>query len=84
MPGSCPALLIDLSDTQFPCSFIDDVIQVSACPRLFFARILFIFLKILFIYSPETHTERQTHRQREKQAPHGEPDAELDLRTPGS
>ena len=28
--------------------------------------------------------ERQTHRQREKQAPHGEPNVGLDPRTPGS
>ena len=34
----------------------------------------FLFvLKILFIYSWETHRERQRHRQREKQAPHKEP-----------
>ena len=29
-------------------------------------------------------TERQRHKQREKQAPCGEPDAALDPRTPGS
>ena len=36
-----------------------------------------LFFKILFIYSWETHTqrERQKHRQREKQALYGEPDA---------
>ena len=45
---------------------------------------LFIFLKILFIYSWETHRERQRHRQREKQASYGEPDAGLDPRTSGS
>ena len=28
--------------------------------------------------------ERQRHRQREKQAPHGEPNVELEPRTPGS
>ena len=38
------------------------------------------FLKILFI-SQETHTEKQRHRQREKQAPCREPDVGLD---PGS
>ena len=43
------------------------------------------FLKnILFIYSWETHRERQRHRQREKEAPCREPDAELDPRTLGS
>ena len=31
-----------------------------------------------------THRERQRHRQRDKQAPCGEPDAGLDPRTPGS
>ena len=40
------------------------------------------FLKILFIYSWETHSQRC--RQREKQAPHGELDVGLDPRTPGS
>ena len=29
-------------------------------------------------------TEREKHRQREKQAPCGEPDAQLDPRAPGS
>ena len=44
-----------------------------------------LFLKkILFIYSWETHRERQRHRQREKQASCGEPDVGLDPRTPGS
>ena len=40
--------------------------------------LLFFFFKILFIDSWET--ERGRHRQREKQTPHGEPDAGLDLR----
>ena len=50
------------------------------CPDSFF------FFKILFIYSWETHTERekQRHRQREKQAPCREPDLGLDPGTPGS
>ena len=44
------------------------------------------FLKILFIYSWETHRERgrQRHRQREKQAPRREPDVGLDPESPGS
>ena len=41
------------------------------------------FLKILFIYSWETHRERQRHRQKEKQAPCREPDAGFVPRTPG-
>ena len=41
------------------------------------------FFKILFIYSQEAQKERQGHRQMEKQAPYGEPDAELDPRTSG-
>ena len=47
---------------------------------------IFIFFKILFIYSWETQRERQRqrHRHREKQAPCREPDAGLDPRTPGS
>ena len=32
----------------------------------------------------DTHRERQRHRQREKQAPCGEPDMGLDSRIPGS
>ena len=31
-----------------------------------------------------THTQRQSHRQREKQAPCREPNAGVDPRTPGS
>ena len=47
---------------------------------------MFFFFKILFIYSWETEREResQRHRQREKQAPHREPDAGLDPRSPGA
>ena len=41
---------------------------------------IFIFLKIVFM----RETERQRHRQREKQTPWGEPDVELDPRTLGS
>ena len=55
--------------------------------RLCFGRcifILFYFLKILFIYSQETHRKRQRHRHMEKQTPHREPDVGLDLWTPGS
>ena len=37
-----------------------------------------------FIYSQETHRERQRHRQMEKQAPQGEPDVGLDPGTLGS
>ena len=48
-----------------------------------------IFKNILFIYSWETQRERQRagggrHRQREKQALCGEPNAGLDPRAPGS
>ena len=42
----------------------------------------FFFLKILFIH--ERERERQTYRQREKQAPCREPDLGLDPQTPGS
>ena len=40
-----------------------------------------IFKKILFIYSWERERERQRHMQREKQAPHREPDVGLDPKT---
>ena len=49
--------------------------------------VLFVFVlfskKILFIYSQETHRERQRHKQREKQAPCGKSDAGLNPRTWG-
>ena len=44
----------------------------------------FCFVKILFIYSWETHREMKRHRQREKQAPCSKPEAGLDPRTLGS
>ena len=43
---------------------------------------IFFFKIVLFIH--ERHTDRQKHRQREKQVPCGEPHAGLDPRTPGS
>ena len=46
--------------------------------------ILSLFLKTLFIYSWQTHTERQKHRQREKQAPCRESDLGLNPRSSGS
>ena len=44
----------------------------------------FFLKKRLFIYSWDTHRKRQRHRQREKQAPCREPDAEFNPKTPGS
>ena len=46
----------------------------------------FVFLKIIYLFIHERHTQRegQRPRQREKQAPHREPDVGLDPRTPGS
>ena len=46
-----------------------------------FICISYFFIKILFIYSWETYKERQRHRQREKQAPHREPDVGLNTWT---
>ena len=47
--------------------------------RFFLVFFAFFFLRFnLFVH--ETHRERQGHRQREKQAPCGEPDVELDPR----
>ena len=40
-----------------------------------------MFFKILFVYSRETQRERQTHRQRGKQAPCRDPDVGLNPRT---
>ena len=44
----------------------------------------FFFLDFIYSFIKDTHTERQRHRQREKQPPCREPKAGLDLRTPGS
>ena len=46
----------------------------------------FVFLKIIYLFIHERHTqrERQRLRQREKQAPRREPNVRLDPRTPGS
>ena len=44
----------------------------------------FFFFKTLFIHLFVTHRERQRHRQKENQAPCGEPDVGLDPRTSGS
>ena len=43
-----------------------------------------VFFVLDFIFLFMRDTERQRHRQREKQAPCGEPDAGLDSRSPGS
>ena len=58
---------------------IEDCGQSSLCPRLF----IYLY-KILFIYSWKTHKKKQRHRQKEKQAPCGEPEVRLDPRSPGS
>ena len=42
----------------------------------------FIFKDFIYLFIRDR--ERQRYRQREKQAPHGEPNPGLDLRTPGS
>ena len=55
---------------------------MHVCTHILWFRNCGFFIKILFIH--ERHTERQRHRQREKQAPCKEPDAGLNPRTPGS
>ena len=42
------------------------------------------FLRFFFLFKKIIYTERGRDRQREKQAPHREPNVELDPRTPGS
>ena len=49
---------------------------------LFFS-VRFFFLRF-YLFIHERHTERQSHRQREKQAPHRDLDVGLDPRSPGS
>ena len=38
----------------------------------------------MYLFMRNTHRKRQRHRQKEKQATCGEPDAGLDPKTPGS
>ena len=47
-------------------------------------KIVFFFFLRFYLFIHDGHTERQGHRQREKQAPFREPDAGLDPGTPGS
>ena len=49
------------------------------CGSWFSKQTFFFFLQFYLLIH-----ERQWHRQRERQAPYGEPDVELDSRTPGS
>ena len=59
--------------------------SLSADPGMSFLSWSYFFKRFKkFIYSWETHRERQRYRQREKQAPCGELDAGLEPRTPGS
>ena len=46
--------------------------------------LLYFFFKRFYLLIHERHRERQRPRQKEKQAPCGEPDVGLDPRTPGS
>ena len=49
-----------------------------------FATCIFFKFIYLFMTDRQTHTEKQRHRQREKQAPCREPDVGLDTGSPGS
>ena len=42
------------------------------------------FLRRFYLFTHERHRKRQRHKQKEKQAPWGEPDVGLDPRTLGS
>ena len=51
----------------------------------FLYHLIYLFkIFYLFIHERDTHTQRQRHGQREKQAPLREPDVGLDPGTPGS
>ena len=65
------------------CEILDIQNYSVQCPYALEKPWEFLF-KILFIYSSETHRERQRHRQREKQVPRGEPDVRLHPRSLGS
>ena len=45
---------------------------------------LFSFKDFIYLFIHERHTERQRHKQREKEAPHREPDVGLNPQTQGS
>ena len=46
--------------------------------------VLFCFVLDFILFMRDTEKEWQQHREREKEAPCGEPEVELDPRTPGS
>ena len=62
-------------------SYIYMAIQLFRNPEISFVHITTLFLKFYLLL---TDIESQRHRQREKQAPHREPDVWLYPRTPGS
>ena len=78
LPGSEPG-----STAYWLCA-LEKVLHLCASaahPAHFFS---FLFFLRFYLFIHERHRERQRHRQREKQAPHGEPNAGLNPRTPGS
>ena len=88
-PGSCPGLKVPLNcwatRAALHSTFYWHVALDWKVVKCRFPYSLFCCcccLKILFIYSWETQRERQSHRQREKQAPHRQPDVGLHPRPP--
>ena len=72
---------------QLLCSRQKFVLEEGLRSRIFsLIRLQNFFQKIFYLFTHERHTEseRQRPRQREKQAPCGEPDVGLDPGTPGS
>ena len=57
---------------------------LAASPLLFFYSSILLFKDFIYLFIRDTHTQRQRHRQREKQALCREPDMGLDSGTPGS
>ena len=47
-------------------------------------RVIFFFKDFIYLFMRDTQGEAERHRQREKQAPCGKPNAGLDPKTPGS
>ena len=72
---------IHCSPTLFPSILFWS--QELECFSSYVSQILFFFLRF-YLFIHERHRERWRHRQREKQAPYGEPDVGLNPRTPGS
>ena len=91
LTGYCRAAI--LPTTEFKNTHFPHILSIWYLQIYYFLRFIFLtyfpicsFLLLLrfYLFIHETHRERQTHRQKEKQAPCREPYVGLNPGTPGS